>query len=206
MCILIIAVASCANNDDKYELLITDISEYDSKIKILDSWKIFPKSIPENTSNAVYRYYQYFSDRDVYLELSFFDRGSMEGYIDSIKNNLDPEKTLTKSNPYNSNYTDLFAFYMIASSKPDGEWKNYLYYKTEPLPYGGTRISSVYSVISYSYDDLTVITACFDGVRIIDDDKDQKLIPFYLKHFNANFKEPFEYYVYQEEAVNYSMS
>lgn len=133
---------------------------------------IFLNEIPSYAEVASFSYYNYWNEaNDYYLELKFSSRKEMEDYLsqwqtaalETLRKDGQPanrEWFVTDQNPYNSSYTDIFCTTYITftaeteytgySIEPSGDSQNPLY-----------RCN--FGVISYSFDELTVIQTYVHG-------------------------------------------
>ena len=57
---------------------VTHIEGADNYSKL---YRVFPEKLPDSAEETIYSYYLFDEQEDIYLELKFSDRGSMEQYV-----------------------------------------------------------------------------------------------------------------------------
>ncbi len=185
--LIMLCVVSCSSKEETYE---KDISEYNTEQYPLPKYLFF-KELPDyvRVESFVYCELNEGIDFDYYLELKFNSAEELDKYLSDLlaycKEYLIRKRIPTgckewfieEQNPYNSSYTDLFCLGCVLESRYN--W-NYLGYRYDIM--GNTPSSSAnYAVISYSFDELTVIqTQC----RYQYYDQMQTYVPRYFKKFD----------------------
>jgi len=181
----IIAVPDGEKFTDKIENYNTE--EYDVPLFV------FPAEIPSNAQVISFCYYDYwYEEKDIYLELKFSTAEEMESYLNKVKSDyvsmcqakLAPrngEWFIETQNIYNHSYTDMFCTALEISQ--DG--KHYIGYEIEPRG-DCTLYSCNFMVISYSYDELTVIHASVRGSYLSNVNKH---LPEYFTRFDVPCQE-----------------
>lgn len=168
---------------------ITDPAQYEYN-SVLQFYECFPREIPDNAKTVQYGNSSYYSDRDIYLTLTFYDRDSMEDYLTELKKSTE-KRTVIMENPYNATYTDIFIASTFAiSGSGDGE-KEF-----QELRFDGSRkdfisFSTIYAVISYSYEDLTVISNG-SNLHCVESFQNFIFYPYYLHYHNVDFHQAYE--------------
>ena len=170
---------------------IDDISQYN--VEELSLWGVFPNQIPSCVVDAQYHYSKYYSNCDANLVMVFDTRQSMEQFLMETEEVTLEGDFLKKDNPHDEGWIDIFPLKGGAATYSSGEAEDFFYYEIEPEA-KLSRISAYYTVISYSYDLLTVYITHFDGIRLIEN-KTVDLIPQYLKKFRIDTETAAEYYV-----------
>ena len=185
-CILWIALRAYGCSLTTY---ITDLEKYAGEEYAFCI--VFPRKIPETAVEKNFSYHQYIDERDIYLELVFQNVADMEQYLADLKANGDGIASITLQNPYDTDYTDL----LFAEGGTLTQNGSVFYeYEIEQIENYSLKISGSYSVISYSYETLTVISAHFDGQRFVKEFSSER-VPAYLKRFSVDLNTPIEYRV-----------
>lgn len=203
--ILIIAIIVAL--PPNYPFTTDSIEDYNNeKYNSNHSYYVFMPTLPENAEVVSYYSYNYWDESyDRYLELKFGTREEMDEYLNalfeySIANIEEEMQTLypkdddwfvREVNPYDSSFIDCY-------SKDDfyysGDYE-YTGYKTFE-----TTLYCSYSVISYSYDCLTVIQSYASGSfqRFYQDD----YIPKFLERFGITHSSPSHEIVVEFDRIN----
>ena len=158
---------------------------------------IFPEQIPENAHVVSFcKYLYYHVDRDFFLELKFDTVDEMQQYLTAIiskcnNTSLTEEQSvfIESENIYDNAFTDLF--YTInhitfSNSRMYTGYENKLYDD-------GWRYNCHFGIISFSYEDLTVIHAESSGYGY---NKDSRHFPRYLERFNVPLDEAHQRIIY----------
>ena len=122
----------------------------------------FPESITEDMQVVKFVYFDKYVDVeqvDIFLEVRFSTREVMDEYIEAAKEKMISGKSSNKTqydlfehqNPYDESYTDIIKCYY----NTNGELETYSC--IEFYDEGHKTVNMSYDVISYSYDELTVI-------------------------------------------------
>ena len=118
----------------------------------------FPQSITQDMTVVDFTYYYKYADRehtDIYLEVKFDDKETMEKYLTEAKETFSEEGVVEYPNPYNSKYTDVIK----RAKYPSGDLElnhNRVYFGSHEQPQR-RYVDIDYSSITYSYDELTII-------------------------------------------------
>lgn len=156
---------------------------------------IFLDSIPDSAHIMSFSNYSYWNEaRDVFLELKFDSVESFEAYLSSLKTNylnevkdsLEPYNGfIEKQNPYNASYVDYMTGYHSAYTSG----KNYSGFEIR-VQEDETVFDCCYGIISYSYDELTVIqTTTYGYFR----DIIHNYTPKYLLRFQVPLNQDHQY-------------
>ena len=196
--IFILLVIICKVALTKEEIYYTDdIINYHTESYPLPP--LFLEEIPSNAQVVSFSYYNYWHEQfDYYLELTFDTSEEMESYILQLKNYYSEKlshidywpqqgKIIVDTNPYDSDYTDMFyTIYGTSSSE------------TNRTGYGIKQIGKklkyecCFGVISYSLEDLTVIQSYTSFWTVTTFEH----IPKYFTRFNIPNDREFEKYYY----------
>ena len=155
---------------------IGNYGNYDVKI----SNDYFPESITEEMTVVDFSYFYKYVDTyqtDIYLEVKFSDKDTMEKYLNTAKDTFSENGFLEYENPYNSKYTDIIESDLRIDFVERDDYK-----------YVEMRCYSV----TYSYEELTIIYNYTDiGSDILygNSKDDGEYYPHYLKRFNVEFDE-----------------
>jgi len=157
---------------------------------------IFAEEIPEYAEVIAFSYYDYWNEAiDIYLELKFDSEEDLNSYLESVRTRclscLDDYRPPTNTgwiveeeNPYNTRFTDWLCTLFSISVNDE----HYTGYEISP---GETETKSDcnFGIISYSYEDLTVIQArtCGNFRSTI-----HKYTPKYFARFGVPQTEPHE--------------
>ena len=200
---------SCGKEQESLDDYTTDVADYNKENYIVPA-SYFLDEIPEYASVTSFSFFreEQTLNRDYYLELSFDTVEDMERYYGklmercewAVKNKTLPEGFdewfIMRENPYDSSYTDMFSLNSLDIKTYN---RDYLGYRYERI---GTTdaFSANYAVISYSYEDLTVIQnfCCYQSFREIDEYN-----PLYLKRFGADAFSDKPYGILYDAAGNY---
>lgn len=155
---------------------IGNYGNYDFKI----SNDYFPQSITEEMTVVDFSYFYKYVDTyqmDIYLEVKFSDKGTMEKYLNTAKDTFSENGFLEYENPYNSKYTDIIKRDLSIDFVERDDYK-----------YVEMRCCSV----TYSYEELTIIynyTDIGSDIQYGNNKDNGEYYPHYLKRFNVEFDE-----------------
>ena len=155
---------------------IGNYGNYDFKI----SNDYFPQSITEEMTVVDFSYFYKYVDTyqmDIYLEVKFSDKGTMEKYLNTAKDTFSENGFLEYENPYNSKYTDIIKRDLRIDFVERDDYK-----------YVEMRCCSV----TYSYEELTIIynyTNIGNDIQYGNNKDNGEYYPHYLKRFNVEFDE-----------------
>ena len=125
-----------------------DVSNYENIKNDLGSYVMhFPDAITEDMTVVSFSYYYKYADasqNDIYLEVKFNDKATMDKYLSESMDKVAEQETSSYSNPYSSAYTDV-ALRTAAITFGCYDDSGYKY------------VDMNYRTISYSYDELTII-------------------------------------------------
>ena len=202
--ILIIAIIVALQPN--YPFTTDSIEDYNNEKYNGDhSYYVFMPTLPENAEVVSYYSYNYWDqDYDRYLELKFGTREEMDEYLNALfeyasANIEEARQTLypkdddwfaREVNPYDSSFIDCYSKDHFYSR---GEYE-YTGYET------GSSLRCSYSVISYSYDCLTVIQSYARGSfqRFYHGD----YIPKFLERFGITHASPSHEIVVEFDRIN----
>ena len=165
--ILLFIITSCSS---KYVFYTEDIHRYRNEEYPIHS-KLFPEQIPNNSTVKSYSNYFYYHEvYDAYLELVFNSKEEMDMYLFELTQSYLQSKTeegltkpqggwiLKEQNPHNTSYTDIIGLGNVTIS--NGEY--YTGYETS-IADESVLVSANISIISYSYEELTVVHSYMYG-------------------------------------------
>ena len=165
-----------------------NIDEYNSDDYPISVFLLLPQEIPSNSRVMDFSYYKYYSeDFDYYLELKFNSKEELESHLkktlsdyEAILSSFDAPQGgwfYEETNPYNEKYTDLL-------SKSHASYIDT--YRRVGYEVENGKLSRYYScnygILSYSFDELTVIHTDAHGTFY----DQNKHIPKYLLRFNCS--------------------
>ena len=190
----IIAIPLFGTNGCSYTEDIQNYGKYDEYAESFAP-SFFPESITDEMNVVKYVYFDKYVDieqTDFFLEISFENKDTMDKYLTKAKEQLLSNSGTSKSrselfeyqNPYDNTYTDVIECY----------YSNDKWCTSNEIEFTDEDYQSVdmrYSVISYSYDDLTIIyskTFLTSGDILYGDDPDSgDYYAAYFKRFNVEF-------------------
>ena len=155
----------------------------------------FLPELPQTASVVSFRLYQYwYEDVEYFLELEFNTEEDMRNYLeDLIERYLDKMPSSDKSlerwiaeeeNPYDKSFTDMFYTWYHSSGKD----ATYTGYEILPKDEESWRYSANSAIISYSYENLTVIQFKFYGT-FYTSQHGEDYVPKYFVRFNVPIDE-----------------
>ena len=168
---IICSVLGCLVSCSAENVLYTDNSDnYNTDAYPIGKW-IFISEIPDYAEVKNFVYYDYWHEvQDIYLELIFKSEEDMKQYVSLViehftncfNNNNHPKPIqglyIEEQNPYDTSYTDII--FTVPNVAYSNGW--YVGYKIDHFE-DNVKVESCVSIISYSYDKLTVIQASMDG-------------------------------------------
>lgn len=192
--ILMLLVGLFGPNGCSYTEDIENYGKYDENVEhYIPSY--FPEDITDEMNVVQYVYFDKYVDieqSDFYLEVRFESKEIMDKYLTSAKekmlgnNSTDRVKheLFEYRNVYDANYTDVILCHSVS-----GEWKTYN--RIEFFVENHPTVDMDYKVISYSYDDLTIIyskTFLTRGDILYGNDHDAgNYCPVYLQRFDVTY-------------------
>ncbi len=153
---------------------IANYGSYDYKF----STAYFPQSITEEMTVVGFSYFYKYVDTfqtDIYLEVKFSDKSTMEKHLNTAKDAFSENGFLEYQNPYNSKYTDIIGSDLSIDFVERGDYK-----------YVEMRCYSV----TYSCEELTIIynyTNIGSDLAYGNDHDNGEYYPHYLTRFNVEF-------------------
>ena len=187
--------------EDDFTFYTENIEDYDSEEFPIPRHYIFLDEIPENATVVRFSHYHFYNheDEDVYLELKFETKEEMDEYLSAIKQYCKENfnsKLYNTTNPfievqniYDEKFVDLFCrdVCLITSDKRFTGYESHLYTNDKD----DFDIKCHFAVISYSYDDLTVIQSYSSGTFF---EWENEYTPQYLVRFSVPLDEKIERY------------
>ena len=135
----------------------TDVSNY-GKYDFEFYTPHFPEEITEDMTYVDFAYYYKYLDRDqvdIYLEVGFDNRETMDIYLAKAKQGFSDKGVVSYQNPYNEKYTDI-TYIPSYNREPGNEVNlNGIYFGSYDDTY--KYVDIYYVVISYSYEELRII-------------------------------------------------
>ena len=154
----------------------------------------FPDAITGDMTVVKYAYFYKYLDTDqidIYLEVKFSDRETMEKYLAEAKDALSKDGVITYPNPYDPNYTDIIRKDRHLSSIYFSCYDDYKY------------VSMGQYSTTYSYEELTIIynyTSIGSDIEIGNDPDQGEYYPKYLERFGVEWDPSNNFsYSYTEE-------
>lgn len=190
-------LTSCNQENTYYHT--ENINDYNSTDYQIEDFDVLPKEIPNSADAISYYYYDNSWCYNICLQLKFNSIEEIDSYVASIKEDFllkydndpiikDNGWAISETNPYNSNFTDLFLTQMKHTSV---KWQNKEYYCVGYSLYkdaysSSNRFDGLFQMLSYSYKDLTVFSFYFACTYRLDLELDShELMPQYFIHFNV---------------------
>lgn len=185
--IIFLGVGLFGPNGCSYTQDITNYGKYDEKSQI----SYFPVSTTEDMEIVDFSYYYKYIDTtqlDIYLEVKFNDKETMDKYLTMAKNAFSKNGYVTYQNPYNPKYTDIFENKSTFSSTETGVITSYIFFRQGSEDY--KYIDMNYNIITYSYDEFTIIynyTCIGSDIEVGDNPEKAEYYPKYLKRFDVEW-------------------
>lgn len=191
LCIGIFFVITKSNDKDVF--FTSDVNNYNSELYPVPQ-NVFPEAIPSNTQVVSYGYFNYRHEaKDIYLEMKFDSKEEMEKYLSEVKANCElncknsnsetqKQYFIYDENIYIPSYEDLFCTSYITSYGNE----DFTGYRIVNMNADSMCYKCNFGVISYSFDELTVIHTYVYGWYINDV---HEHIPEYFERFNIPLKE-----------------
>lgn len=210
---LIFALGFVVYGKVKYRdaVLYTEDTENYNFGKYQFSNAIFLEELPSNLTVVNFSYYYYWHEKeDVYLEVKFDTVDEMEAYLSTIKQmaiDNNPISSVSfengtcffeEQNPYNKSYIDIFYSFPFAN-KNNVDYVGYsVDTERENTEYGG-----YFSIISYSYEELTIVQTYSSGCYLENVDE---YIPKYFRRFDIPLTQNHERYIVLKNTAEISTS
>ena len=179
------AVNVLGTNGCSYTKDISNYGKYDRE----NSIAYFPGSITEDMTVIDFSYFYTYIDTyqtDIYLEVKFSDKDTMEKYLNTAKSAFSEKGFIEYENPYNSKYTDIVENDWVIYS--DGG------YRASTIEFDGNMdykcVDMTYYSVSYSYDELTVIynyTDIGSDIECGNNPDNGEYYPRFLTRFNIEW-------------------
>lgn len=200
---LIVVVCSFSSCFESHELYTDNIEDYNTEKYPMPEF-LFLDKIPSYADVVAFYYYDYwYEQQDYYLELKFESAENLDTYVSELKlhylNNAkdwnrvyEEDWIVEQKNPYNENYEELICTVCRTyKTKPTGgeqAFTGYQIWDDELKVY-----KCNFGIISYSYEDLTVIQSRASGWF---QENVNKYLPKYFSRFNVPITEKHERLVY----------
>jgi hypothetical protein len=173
-CMLTLGPYGCS-----YTQNIANYGNYDREMDIAH----FPESIREDMTLVSFSYFYKYIDTtqtDLYLEVKFDDRQTMEKYLTQAKEAWSENGIQEFQNPYDPGYRDF-----VENRQLQG-------FSVSRISFGGDGdyqyVDMDYRSVSYSFDDLTIIynyTEIGNDIFLGDDPERGEYTPKYLERFGV---------------------
>lgn len=203
--IMLLQMTSCSNSlvdlltsDQPYVISSQNVNDYNSD-KCHFSESYFLNEVPARATIANLSYFEYYREScEQYIELKFEDKDSLDYYLSTIKEHIISKKTSTaeydplfieEKNPYDDRYIDIF--YAPAHSITYNT--RYTGYSIKVKANDHIDYTCIYVLISYSYDELTVIQSYTRGTFC---SLEEEYVPMYLRRFNVPLDRELERLIY----------
>ena len=172
-------------NGCSYTEDIANYGKYDKELK----FDHFPDEITDDMTVIKYAYYYKYVDSshyDIYLEVKFDDAQAMEKYLETAKEAFSENGIITYQNPYDPKYTDIIMNTQRILSR-DGAFASEIEFEGAV---DRKCVDMIYSSITYSYEDLTIIyndTCISDDITLGNDPDKAEYYPQFLEHFGVEW-------------------
>lgn len=194
-----LALGIAGPNGCSYTTDIENYGKYDDNMSV----SYFPDSITEDMTVVDFSYYYKYVDishTDLFLEVRFNNKETMDKYLTTAKSAFSKNGTLTYQNPYNPIYTDIIENTWVSLSANDGYLASYIEFGNfDSYKY----VDMNYSSISYSYEELTIIynyTYIASDIEVGNNPDDGEYYPKFLERFNVEWNPEHTFkYEYIEE-------
>ena len=188
------SVGILGSNGCSYTEDIANYGKYDEDY----SFDHFPDKISPDMTVVDFSYYYKYVDInhiDVYLEVEFDDKETMDKYLNEAINSFSETGYLSYQNPYNPGYTDIVEDDWVLHSSETDFCASYINFDGDEEY---KCVGMEYSSVTYSYDELTVIynhTSIGSDIEVGDNPDEGEYYPKYLKRFGVewNPKNNFSY-------------
>ncbi len=194
--ILSLSISILGPNGCSYTKDIVNYGKYDKDFNTL----YFPDAITDDMTVVDFVYFYKYVDTDqvdIYLEVKFDNKETMDKYLTVGKNSFSKKGFITYQNPYDPQYTDIvenrwgmYSDGSLASTVHFGGDKDYKY------------VDMTYYSITYSYDELTIIynlTSIGNDIEIGNKPNDAEYYPKFLQRFGVNWSSDNNFYKHVEE-------
>lgn len=175
-------------NGCSYTEDITNYGKYDIDIDL----SYFPEEITDDMTVVNFSYFYKYADTkqtDVYLEVQFEDKDTMDEYLNIAQDAFSENGVITYTNPYNPEYTDIIENDWVLSSSKDGTFAASIEFDGSET-YESLYVDMSYKSITYSYDDLTIIynyTFLDSDIKIGNNPDKGEYYPKYLERFGVEW-------------------
>ncbi len=149
----------------------------------------FPEEITKDMTIVNYSYFYKYVDvdqTDIYLEVQFDNKKTMDKYLTTAKNAFSEKGFLTYENPYNSEYTDIVENRWVLHSSEGSFASTIEFDGDEDYKY----VEMNYYSITYSYDELTVIynyTSIGSDIEVGNNPDKGEYYPKFLERFGVEW-------------------
>ncbi|MBQ4510145.1 MAG: hypothetical protein II984_05430 [Clostridia bacterium] len=149
----------------------------------------FPKTITDDMTVIKFSYYYKYVDIDqvdIYLEVKFKDKETMDLYLSEATSKLNDGNVIKYQSPYNSKYTDIISNRSVRYGS-EGDLASYIKFDGDD---DYKYVEMGYNSISYSYDELVIIyNYTFIGSDIMVGNNPDKgeYYPKYLERFGVEW-------------------
>ena len=151
----------------------------------------FPETITSDMNVVNYRYFYKYSNTDqidIFLEVKFENKETMERYLTIAKMALSDNGVLTYQNPYNSKYTDIVENRDILLNN-EGKYASFIEFNgDDDFKY----VYMIYNSITYSYDELTILynhTSIGSDIEMGNSPNNGEYYPKFLEHFGVEWSQ-----------------
>lgn len=181
-----IILTICGSNGCSYTKDIANYGKYDISYTLPH----FPKIITDDMTVVDFAYYYKYIDinqTDIYLEVKFEDKKTMENHLSAAKNSFSEKGVIEYQNPYNEKYFDIIA------------WEKYTYSDKWTVCHNTVSFEGAddykyvncnYISITYSYEELTIIynyTDIGSDIEIGNDPDNAEYYPKLLERFEVQW-------------------
>ncbi len=163
-----------------------DINNYGKYDEVVKTPTYFPTEITDDMQVIDFCYYYRYFDigqTDIYLEVKFKDEETMTRYLEDAKTSLG-DKIQTYQNPFDPSYTDCVKDNCSVLSSGEQFSVVIEFCQSDTSDYKYTEVS--YNVVTYSYEDLTII---YNRTGIGSDIEIKEHYPKIFKRFNVEHNE-----------------
>lgn len=177
---------------------IANYGKYDEEFNV----SYFPEAITDDMTVVDFSYFYKYADTDqtdIYLEVKFDNKKTMDKYLTTAKKAFSEKGVLTYKNPYNPEYTDIVENRWVMHSS-EGSFASIIEFgKYE----SGTKyVDMDYFSITYSYEELTIIynyTYIGSDIFVGDNPDKGEYYPRFLERFGVEWSQDNEFkYVFKE--------
>ena len=171
---------------------IGNYGKYDEEFNV----PYFPEAITDDMTVVDFSYFYKYADTDqtdIYLEVKFDNKKTMDKYLTTAKKAFSEKGVLTYKNPYNPEYTDIVENRWVMHSS-EGSFASIIEFgKYE----SGTKyVDMDYFSITYSYEELTIIynyTYIGSDIFVGDNPDKGEYYPRFLERFGVEWSQDNEF-------------